>query len=238
MSDELSQTLSVSKGYAYLVQNTRIRGVRAHAPKPLSSGQLAKCTIDLILAGLAFIILLPVFFAIALAVRLDGGPVFYVQPRVGRGGRSFKCYKFRSMRVNADELLANVLLSNADEAESWRINRKLRNDPRVTPVGKFLRKTSLDELPQLLNILRMDMSLVGPRPIVEQEVHLYGADVSKYYSCRPGLTGVWQISGRSDTTFQERVGFDTSYVDNWSVWLDLRIILKTVPAVLAGSGAR
>ncbi len=234
----MSPTLSVLKGYPYVVQNVQVQGLQPRENTPTAIGRAAKSAIDLILAGSAFLFLLPVFFLVALAVRLDGGPVFYVQPRVGRGGRPFKCYKFRSMRVNADDLLANLLLSDAGEAENWRTNRKLRNDPRVTPVGKFLRKTSLDELPQLLNILRMDMSLVGPRPIVEQEIHLYGADVSKYYAFRPGLTGVWQISGRSDTTFRERVRFDTNYVDNWSVWLDLRIILKTVPAVIAGSGAR
>lgn len=232
LSDELS--LAVSTGCVFSRSSATIG---AQEPKFGSPAQIAKCAIDLVFAAGACIVLLPVFFIVALAVRLDGGPIFYVHPRVGRGGRLFNCYKFRSMRVQGDSLLDDLLRSDSKAAELWKTNRKLRNDPRVTPVGKILRKTSLDELPQLFNVLRMDMSLVGPRPIVEQEIFLYGAEVSKYYSFRPGLTGVWQISGRSDTSFRERVRFDSSYVDNWSIWLDLRILLKTVPAVVFGLGA-
>jgi Undecaprenyl-phosphate galactose phosphotransferase WbaP len=228
MSDQLASALTACDTY---------RADRQAISMP-SFGQMTKTAIDLTLAGLAVLFLLPVFLLVAVAVKLDGGPIFYAHPRVGRGGRMFNCYKFRSMRVNSDDLLADLLLADPEAAEAWKVKRKLKNDPRVTRVGKILRKTSLDELPQLLNVLRLDMSLVGPRPIVEQELHLYGAEVSKYYSFRPGITGVWQISGRSNTTFSERVVFDASYAENWSVMLDVQILVKTVPAVLGGFGAR
>jgi undecaprenyl-phosphate galactose phosphotransferase len=200
------------------------------------AGCVVKTVIDLSVAGMCFVILLPVFLIVAVMVKLDGGPIFFAHPRVGRRGRSFKCYKFRSMRMNSDDLIAKVLLSDPEAAEEWKTKRKLRNDPRITPIGKILRKTSLDELPQLLNVLKMEMSLVGP--IVEEELHLYGADVQKYCACRPGITGLWQVSGRSETTFSKRVEFDVSYTENWSIWLDLKIIAKTIPAVLGGFGAR
>ena len=199
---------------------------------------LFKLVFDVAIAMLALLFLLPVFVVIAAAVSMDGGPVFYAHPRIGRGGRTFRCLKFRSMKVDADKLLADLLANDPAEALEWAVNRKLRNDPRVTAVGRFLRRSSLDELPQLINILRTEMSLVGPRPIVQQELPRYGASVSKYYEFRPGLTGLWQVSGRSDTSFSERVRFDALYADSWSLGADFLIIAKTIPAVFGGAGAR
>jgi undecaprenyl-phosphate galactose phosphotransferase len=228
MSDQFTSAFTLDEAYRY------------HTPATATSsiGYVVKSILDLSVAGLSFVVLLPLFLIVAILVKLDGGPIFFAHPRIGRRGRSFKCYKFRSMRTNSDDLLANMLLSDPEAAAEWKTKRKLRDDPRVTPVGKILRKTSLDELPQLLNVLKMDMSLVGPRPIVDQELHLYGAEIHKYCSVRPGITGLWQVSGRSETTFSERVEFDVNYTENWSVWLDLKIIVKTVPAVFGGSGAR
>jgi Undecaprenyl-phosphate galactose phosphotransferase WbaP len=228
MSDQLTSALTLDGAYRY----------DTPAADTSSAGYVVKSVIDLSVAGLSFLVLLPLFILVAILVKLDGGPIFFAHSRIGRRGRSFKCYKFRSMRTNSDDLLANMLLSDPEAAEEWKTKRKLRNDPRITPIGKILRKTSLDELPQLLNVLKMDMSLVGPRPIVDQELHLYGAEIHKYCSFRPGITGLWQVSGRSETTFSRRVEFDVKYTENWSVWLDLKIIAKTVPTVIWGSGAR
>ena len=228
MSDQLTQAPTISKNHKY--------DVLAH--ETFLTWPIWKSIIDITIAALAFLILSPVFILVALVVKLDGGPIFYAHSRVGRQGRSFNCYKFRSMRVNSDSVLADLLLSDPEAAEAWKTQRKLLNDPRVTRVGKVLRKTSLDELPQLVNVLRLEMSLVGPRPIVEQELHLYGMEVHKYYLFRPGITGLWQVSGRSNTSFADRVRLDVSYVNNWSILLDLRIMLKTVHTVLTGYGAR
>ncbi len=201
-------------------------------------GMTMKLVFDVTVAALMIVLLSPVFLIVAAAVGSDGGPVLYSHSRVGRGGRLFRCFKFRSMTLNNDQMLEDYLAAHPVEALAWAVNRKLLNDPRVTRVGRFLRKTSLDELPQLLNVLRMDMSLVGPRPIVQQEVTLYGAHIAKYQHFRPGLTGLWQISGRSDTSFSERVRFDARYAEGWSFWMDLAIIARTVPAVVRGAGAR
>ena len=199
---------------------------------------LAKLVFDVSVAAVALVFLLPVLVIIAIAVSADGGPILYSHPRIGRGGRSFHCLKFRSMKANGDKLLAELLASNPAEALEWAVNRKLRNDPRVTRFGRLLRRSSLDELPQLFNILRMEMSLVGPRPIVQQELSRYGSSVSRYYAFRPGLTGLWQVSGRSDTSFSERVKFDARYAETWSLVADFVILARTIPAVFGGSGAR
>ena len=199
---------------------------------------LVKLVLDVVLAALAVLFMLPVFLVIAVAVSADGGPILFAHPRIGRGGRTFRCLKFRSMRVGGDKLLAELLENDPAEAMEWAVNRKLRHDPRVTPLGRFLRRSSLDELPQLFNIIRMEMSLVGPRPIVQQELPRYGASVGKYCEFRPGLTGLWQVSGRSDTSFSERVKFDARYAETWSLGADFVILAKTIPAVLWGAGAR
>ena len=180
----------------------------------------------------------PLFLVLVALVKLTSrGPAIYGHPRVGYDGRSFTCLKFRSMVANGDEALRRHLAENPAARREWELSRKLRHDPRVTLVGRFLRKSSLDELPQLINVLRGDMSIVGPRPIVTAELVRYGQDATQYCSTRPGITGLWQISGRSDTGYEERVTLDVTYVRQWSLRQDLRIIMLTIPAVLLQRGS-
>jgi lipopolysaccharide/colanic/teichoic acid biosynthesis glycosyltransferase len=176
--------------------------------------------------------------AVALAVRLqDGGPVFFAHARIGRGGRRFQCLKFRSMTPDADARLQAYLDVNPFARGQWAKDHKLRDDPRVTAFGRFLRRSSLDELPQLFNVLSGEMSLVGPRPIVEAETVKYGIYFGEYCSVKPGITGLWQISGRSNVDYPARVALDVDYVHTASALLDLRILALTIPAVLAGRGS-
>lgn len=175
----------------------------------------------------------PVFLALGLLVKLTSrGPVFYVQQRVGRDYRSFGCIKFRTMRRDADKVLSALLSSSPDLEEEFRNDFKLKNDPRITRLGKFLRRSSLDELPQFLNVLRGEMSVVGPRPIVRKELPRYGDRMEEVLAVRPGLTGLWQVSGRNNLSYEERVELDVRYARHRSVLMDLRIILKTVMVVL------
>ena len=175
---------------------------------------------------------------IAIAIVLDSrGPVFFTHTRVGKGRRSLRIWKFRSMVKDADTRLEKYLLENPVSAAEWAMTHKLRDDPRVTRVGRFLRKTSLDELPQLWNVLRGDMSMVGPRPIVSAEVAKYGSGFRLYSQVSPGLTGLWQVSGRNDTHYTRRVELDCHYIRHWSLWMDFRILVKTVRVVLMGHGA-
>jgi undecaprenyl-phosphate galactose phosphotransferase len=201
------------------------------------SGETSKTMMDFGLAGVLLFILLPVLVCIAVLVSLDGGPIVFKHQRVGRFGRTFPCFKFRSMAVGGDKILNDLLVSDPVAAAEWESTRKLRRDPRVTFVGKILRTTSLDEIPQLFNVLRREMSLVGPRPIVTDEVRLYEDKIRHYYDVRPGITGLWQVCGRSNASYDERVRLDTWYVENRSIWLDLKILLSTVPAVLSRTGA-
>ena len=201
--------------------------------------ELLKRSVDVMVALGALIFLLPVLIPIALIVRLsDGGPVLYRHKRLGRNGEQFLCYKFRSMVTDADARLAHLLATDPAARAEWEAAQKLRNDPRITRFGDFLRKSSLDELPQLLNILKGDMSVIGPRPIVESEIIKYGEFYAYYCDVRPGLTGLWQVSGRSDTTYQERVALDVRYVTERSFWMDLKIFFLTFPVVLRRVGAR
>lgn len=198
-----------------------------------------KRVLDVTFASLGLVFLLPLVIPIGLAIRLhDGGPALFVQSRIGRDGKMFRCFKFRSMVVDADVRLANLLASDPQARAEWATNQKLRKDPRITRLGAFLRKSSLDELPQLLNIIRGDMSIVGPRPIVESEVVKYGPYFTYYKGTKPGLTGLWQVSGRSDTTYDERVALDVDYVRKWNNVRDLQIIFMTIPAILKSKGAR
>lgn len=175
----------------------------------------------------------PVFVALGLLVKLTSrGPVFYVQQRVGRDYRSFGCIKFRTMRRDADKILSALLSSSPDLEEEFRNDFKLKNDPRITRLGKFLRRSSLDELPQFLNVLRGEMSVVGPRPIVRKELPRYGERMDEVLAVRPGLTGLWQVSGRNNLSYEERVELDVRYARHRSLLMDLRIILKTVMVVL------
>lgn len=198
----------------------------------------AKRSLDILASGMALVVLAPLFLVIMAMVAADGGPATFGHARVGRGGKKFRCLKFRSMVPNAAEVLAQLLQNDPEAARLWATTRKLPRDPRVTRIGRFLRATSLDELPQLINVLRGEMSLVGPRPVVQEELDQhYGVAATSYLMVRPGITGLWQISGRSDTSYTERVALDCRYVREFSFWGDLKILLKTVPAVLFSRGA-
>ena len=204
-----------------------------------SPSRLVKRVVDLVGPLVLLAVFSPVLLAIAIAIKLDdGGPIFFVQRRVGRGGRSFPCLKFRTMRVDAEDMLARWPKENpALYREYIDSNFKLRDDPRVTRVGRILRRISFDELPQLANVLVGDMSLVGPRPLLEREVGAYGVAFQLYQRMNPGITGLWQISGRTDTRFADRVSYDEWYVLNWSLWYDLVILIRTAWVVLARKGA-
>lgn len=198
----------------------------------------AKRGMDILGAGLLLLLCLPVFLVIAALVRMDGGRVFYAHERVGRGGRLFGCLKFRSMVPDADRRLAALLDRDPIARAEWEATRKLKNDPRVTWIGRLLRATSLDELPQLINVLKGDMSLVGPRPVqVAELAAYYGASAQYYLAVRPGITGPWQVSGRSDTSYAQRVALDVGYVAHPSLLTDVKILLRTPAAVLARRGA-
>lgn len=201
------------------------------------TGKALKYMTDKIGAFFAIVLLSPFFIILALRIRKDGGPAFYSQVRVGKDGKPFKCWKFRSMIVNSDEALKKHLAENAEAAAEYERDFKLKEDPRVTPIGHLLRKTSLDEIPQFYNVLKGDMSLVGPRPIVEKETHYYEDKLSYYLSVKPGVTGLWQVSGRNDITYKKRVELDVWYIENWSLWNDIVIFLETVYVVLARKGA-
>jgi exopolysaccharide production protein ExoY len=193
---------------------------------------------DIILSAAALIILLPILALICFAIWLpDRGVPIFAHRRIGRAGKHFPCLKFRTMVTDAQQRLADVLESDPEAAEEWRQHQKLRNDPRITPIGNILRKTSLDEIPQLFNVLIGQMSLVGPRPIVDAEVSHYGHYFKHYCSVRPGITGLWQVSGRSETSYRRRVALDTIYCRSKSYAFDIAILAKTVPAVLMQRGA-
>ncbi len=178
----------------------------------------------------------PLAVLVAFLVSLDGGPVLFGHIRVGARGRPFRCWKFRSMCVNADEMLREVLASDPQARAEWSRDHKLRNDPRISRIGRFLRLSSLDELPQLLNVLTGTMSLVGPRPIVEAEVPRYGSSFGAYCSCRPGLTGLWQVMGRNNVSYAKRVQLDNTYAQHSSLKMDLMILLRTVIVVIRAEG--
>ena len=204
----------------------------------LPGPRLIKACLDYFLAIVVGLICLPIIGLIALTIRLDSpGPIFYGQTRLGRGGKYFRAWKFRSMAPNADDVLAQYLGQHPELREAWEKDQKLRSDPRITRVGRFLRRTSLDELPQLWNVLRGEMSLVGPRPIVDDEVWRYADKFELYTKVLPGITGLWQVSGRNNISYPERVNLDAYYVRNWSVWLDLYILIRTVWVVTRGDGA-
>ncbi|WP_082482544.1 sugar transferase [Methylobacterium sp. Leaf123] len=193
---------------------------------------------DLSAAVTALMLLLPLLALFALAIwAIDGGSPFYSHRRLGRGQKSFGCLKFRTMRTDSQEALARHLSEDPAALAEWNLTCKLKDDPRITPIGRVLRKSSLDELPQLINIIKGEMSFVGPRPIVETEIEKYGDAASSYFAVRPGLTGAWQVSGRSDTTYAERVRLDRQYVETQNFTGDLLIILRTIPAVFMVKGS-
>jgi exopolysaccharide biosynthesis polyprenyl glycosylphosphotransferase len=197
-------------------------------------GFLLKRVLDITVSSIALLLLSPVMLAIAIAIRIDSeGPTFYRAHRIGRKGRTFNCYKFRTMVANADKLREQ--LSHMNERDS--VLFKIANDPRITRVGRWLRKYSLDELPQFYNVLRGDMSLVGPRPPIAHEVEQYDLSHLRRLNVLPGITGLWQVEARQDPSFDSYISLDTAYVENWSLWLDMKILARTVGVVFAGTGS-
>ena len=209
---------------------------RNNLARPFS--RAVKAAFDQVVAAAFVLLFAPLLLVLAAVVRSDGGPAFYRHRRIGASGRSFGCIKFRTMVMDADRVLDQVLATDPAAAAEWAATQKLNDDPRITRFGRFLRRSSLDELPQLFNVLRGEMSLVGPRPIVQAEVGRYAEDIEYYYETKPGLTGLWQVSGRSDTSYERRVQLDVWYVRNWTLWHDIAILLKTIPAVFLQRGAQ
>ena len=199
--------------------------------------RLTKRLFDTLVAALLLLVLSPMMLLIALLLKLEGGSVLFAHQRIGKNGRKFDCYKFRSMVPNAEQQLQNLLQHNAHLKAEWDKEHKLKDDPRISRMGDFLRRTSLDELPQLFNVLKSEMSLVGPRPIVQDELQKYGLEKSYYLMVRPGMTGLWQVSGRNDVDYETRVYLDAWYVKNWSLWYDLAILFKTIKVVFGRNGA-
>ena len=200
-------------------------------------GDWRKRTLDVTMAALALALLLPLMLMIGALIKLfSPGPALYGHERVGRNGRAFKCLKFRTMVVNGDDVLRDHLAGSEEARREWETTRKLRKDPRITPLGHVLRKSSTDELPQLINILRGEMSIVGPRPVVHDELRYYGDNASYYLASRPGLTGLWQVSGRNLTSYEARVAYDRAYCESWSLRMDLLLIARTIPVVISRQG--
>jgi exopolysaccharide production protein ExoY len=198
--------------------------------------QLTKRVLDCVIAVLVFIVSLPIFLTLALLVAMDGGPVIYRHKRIGREGHQFDCYKFRTMIVGAHDLFDEFLAYHPSVVAEWEEAQKLDFDPRITSTGRFLRRTSLDEMPQLLNVIRGEMSLVGPRPVTKPELQRYGAHASEYLTVRPGLTGFWQVSGRNRLSYAERVALDVRYIRTRSIWFDTVILFRTIIVLLRGDG--
>lgn len=221
--------LETSSMETYLSQSLEIE--ERHLP--------LKRAFDIAFSVFALLFFFPLFLGLAIIIRLTSkGPAIYAHERIGRGGKTFRCFKFRSMYADSDERLKELLKNNPEMKEEWDRSHKLKNDPRITPIGKFIRKTSLDEFPQFLNVLKGDLSVVGPRPVVRAEVNKHLKEKApKILSVRPGLTGIWQVSGRSNTTYAERIMMDEAYIDSHNLWLDIKLIAKTVPAMLSKRGA-
>lgn len=201
------------------------------------SSRIIKRTVDILGASLILMLLSPILLTLYFLIRKDGGNVIYGHPRIGRNGKEFKCLKFRSMVVNSKEVLEHLLATDPKAKSEWDKDFKLRKDPRITKVGEFIRKTSLDELPQLFNVLKGEMSLVGPRPIIKDELERYEEDVDYYLMAKPGMTGLWQVSGRNNVDYKTRVYFDAWYVKNWSLWNDIAILFKTINVLRSREGA-
>jgi exopolysaccharide production protein ExoY len=215
---------------------TQGQALLSSSRRPVGGG--IKRAFDFVAACVAIITLLPLGLACCLLiVATSPGPIFFCHRRLGFGGRDFCCLKFRTKQVDADRRLREYLAQDAEARTEWKAHHKLKNDPRITPVGQFLRRTSLDELPQLFNVLLGHMSIVGPRPIVEDEVEKYQEHFAIYAAGRPGLTGLWQVKGRNTTTYEQRVAYDVEYLRNWSFLRDIKIILVTVAHVVEGKGA-
>jgi len=215
-----------------------ILGIETSHKLKLNYNIAIKRIIDILFVFFGGIIILPFLLLIALLIKItSSGPALYKHKRLGKNGMPFYTYKFRTMKEDAEEQLKKILESDPAIREEWEKNHKLKNDPRITAVGKILRRTSFDEFPQLINIIKGEMSLVGPRPIVYDEIEKYGDDFDRIFSIKPGLTGLWQVSGRSDTNYRDRISYDIYYLQSWSAWLDFWIILKTFDSIIFGKGA-
>ena len=211
--------------------------IRNQLLRPLP--RLTKSILEFILACFSIVMLIPVFLVLALLVKVSSkGPVLYCADRLGINGRRIRVWKFRTMYIDADEQLEQLLANDPKLAAEWHANFKLEHDPRVTPIGRILRKTSLDELPQFFNVLTGELAIIGPRPIVDAEVAIYGENYEVFARVKPGITGLWQVSGRSETTYEKRIVLDMWYIMNWSVWLDIHIFFATIAEVLRCRGAR
>lgn len=211
--------------------------IRNQLLRPLP--RLMKSILEFILACICIVMLIPVFLILALLVKLSSkGPVLYCADRLGKNGTHIRVWKFRTMYINADEQLEQLLANDPKLAMEWSKNFKLEHDPRITPIGRILRKTSLDELPQFFNVITGELAIIGPRPIVEAEVAIYGENYEVFARVKPGITGLWQVSGRSETTYEKRIVLDIWYIMNWSVWLDIHIFFATIAEVLKCRGAR
>jgi exopolysaccharide production protein ExoY len=216
-----------------------IRGVELSnlsGVKPV--GMTAKRIIDIVLASTGIVLLCPLLLLCFAACLLSSpGPALFGHRRIGFQGKYFRCLKFRTMVINGDDCLRDHLAKDPQANAEWEATRKLRVDPRVTAIGSLLRTTSLDEIPQLFNVLKGDMSIVGPRPVTEEELSRYSTSVGSYLACRPGITGLWQVSGRSGTSYRKRVAFDSYYARHWSIFLDAKIVIATIPALLDSDNA-
>lgn len=229
----------------YDAQNAAIfDGALGHKSRPVKkpskthSVNVAIRILDILISVTALLFLMPALIVVAILVKLqDRGPILFKHARIGLNGREFKCLKFRSMYVKADELLSQLLLTDPTAYAEWQADHKLRNDPRVTPLGKFMRKSSLDEFPQLMNVIKGEMSLVGPRPIIKAEITKYGRSFGQYTSVTPGITGLWQVMGRNDVTYRRRVAMDRLFARKKSLRLYIVILVMTIPAVLAQRGS-
>ena len=205
---------------------------------PAPVGMTSKRVADILLALSGIVLMAPLLIiCYVVTVITSPGPAIFRHRRVGFNGKHFDCLKFRTMVTDAPERLRRLLETDPVAAAEWTANRKLRSDPRITAIGDLLRKSSLDELPQLFNVLKGDMSIVGPRPVTDEELERYASSVSAYLACRPGITGLWQVSGRSSTTYSKRVACDAFYSQNWSMTLDAKIVIFTIPALLVTDGA-
>ncbi|NIP41591.1 MAG: exopolysaccharide biosynthesis polyprenyl glycosylphosphotransferase, partial [Aliifodinibius sp.] len=213
-------------------------GLEVHQNLLNLSAQIQKWIMDMVLSIIVLVVLFPLFVLVGLLIKLTSkGPIFYSHSRIGQGGKHFNIFKFRTMYQNADQMLEKYLEENPQYREEWETEQKIRKDPRITPIGRILRKLSIDELPQVWNVIRGEMSLVGPRPIVDEEIEKYADKFAVYKRVKTGITGLWQVSGRNNLPYEERVRLDEYYVRNWSIWLDVYIMARTIWVVLGRDGA-
>ena len=234
LSPQIGAIPNHAEVHNYPLEDISFLDIRNALARPIA--RAVKRLFDLIVSAVLLVVASPLLVPITLAIRLDGGPALFRQKRVGLNGDIFDCLKFRSMVMNAEDRLQQMIEADPAIAEEWKAYQKLRKDPRITWIGSFIRKANLDELPQLINILRGDMSLVGPRPMTIPQIEEYGAPISAYQRMRPGITGIWQTNGRNQTTFAERARLDAWYVRNWSLWRDVVILIRTVREVIFARG--